>query len=107
MSMTIIIYKMAKQILIKPVITEKADALAENSNKYTFVVNRKANKIEIKKAVTDLYNVEVAKVNTMIMPGKAKTRNTRTAIIHGRTSGFKKAIVTLAEGETINFFGDI
>jgi large subunit ribosomal protein L23 len=98
---------MAKQILIKPVITEKADALAENSNKYTFIVARGANKVEIKKAVSELYNVEVAKVNTMVMPGKTKNRNTRTAIIRGRTSGFKKAIVTLAEGETINFFGDI
>lgn len=98
---------MAKQILIKPVITEKADMLAEESGKYTFIVNRHANKIEIKKAVADFYNVEVAKVNTMVMPGKTKNRNTRTAIIRGRTSGYKKAIVTLAEGETINFFGDI
>lgn len=98
---------MAKQILIKPVITEKADRLAEENGKYTFVVNRGANKIEIKKAVSELYNVEVAKVNTLTMPGKAKNRNTKTAVIRGRTSGFKKAIVTLAEGETINFFGDI
>ena len=98
---------MAKQILIKPVITEKADALAEDSGKYTFIVNKEANKIEIKKAVAELYNVEVSKVNTMIIPGKAKNRNTRTAIIRGRTSGYKKAVVTLADGETINFFGDI
>lgn len=98
---------MAKQILIKPVITEKADALAEDQNKYTFVVNKVANKIEIKKAVEDLYNVEVAKVNTMIMPSKSKNRNTKTSIIHGRVSGYKKAVITLAEGETINFFGDI
>lgn len=107
MPLTITTYKMAKQILIKPVITEKADRLAEENGKYTFVVNRDANKIEIKKAVAELYNVEVAKVNTMIIPGKVKNRNTRTAIIKGRTSGYKKAIVTLAEGETINFFGDI
>ena len=98
---------MAKQILIKPVITEKADALAEKLSKYTFVVNKDANKIEIKKAVEDLYNVEVAKVNTMIMPSKAKNRNTKSTIIRGRVSGFKKAVVSLAEGETINFFGDI
>ncbi|MEO1259639.1 MAG: 50S ribosomal protein L23 [Bacteroidota bacterium] len=98
---------MAKQILIKPVITEKADALAEKSNKYTFVVNKDANKIEIKKAVEDLYNVEVSKVNTMIMPSKAKNRNTKSSIIRGRVSGFKKAVISLAEGETINFFGDI
>lgn len=105
--MTVTNYKMAKQILIKPVITEKADRLAEENGKYTFVVNRNANKIEIKKAVAELYNVEVAKVNTMVMPGKAKVRNTRSSIIRGRTAAYKKAIVTLAEGETINFFGDI
>lgn len=98
---------MAKQILIKPVITEKADGLAEKSGKYTFVVNRDANKIEIKKAVSDIYSVEVSKVNTMIMPSKARNRNTRRGFVKGRVSGFKKAIVTLAQGETINFFGDI
>ena len=98
---------MAKQILIKPVITEKADALSEKSGKYTFVVDRGANKIEIKKAVSELYSVEVAKVNTMIMPSKARNRNTKRGFIQGRVSGYKKAIVTLAEGETINFFGDI
>ena len=98
---------MAKQILIKPVITEKADMLAEKRSKYTFVVNKDANKIEIKKAVEDLYNVEVAKVNTLIMPSKAKNRNTKSTVIKGRVSGFKKAVVSLAEGETINFFGDI
>ena len=71
------------------------------------MVNKDANKIEIKKAVEDLYNVEVAKVNTLIMPSKAKNRNTKSTIIRGRVSGFKKAVVSLAEGETINFFGDI
>jgi len=98
---------MAKQILIKPVITEKADALSDKLGKYTFVVNKDANKIEIKKAIAELYNVEVAKVNTMIMPGKAKNRNTKAGVIKGRVSGFKKAVVTLVPGETINFFGDI
>ncbi|MEZ4931647.1 MAG: 50S ribosomal protein L23 [Saprospiraceae bacterium] len=98
---------MAKQILIKPVITEKADALSEKQGKYTFVVNKDANKIEIKKAIADLYNVEVAKVNTMIMPSKARNRNTKSTVIKGRVSGFKKAVITLAAGETINFFGDI
>ena len=98
---------MAKQILIKPVITEKADALSEKRGKYTFVVNKDANKIEIKKAIADLYNVEVAKVNTLVMPSKAKNRNTKKSMIRGRVSSFKKAVITLAEGETINFFGDI
>ena len=98
---------MAKQILIKPVITEKADSLSEKRNQYTFVVNKSANKIEIGKAVADMYNVEVKSVNTMVMPAKAKNRNTRRGIIRGRVSSYKKAIVTLADGETINFFGDL
>ncbi len=98
---------MAKQILIKPIITEKSDRLSEKRGQYTFMVNKDANKIEIKNAVKELYNVEVEAVNTMIMPGKAKNRNTRRGVIRGRVSSFKKAVVTVAEGETINFFGDI
>lgn len=98
---------MAKQILIKPVITEKADKLSEKKGQYSFVVNKDANKIEIRKAVSDMYGVEVTSVNTMIMPAKTKNRNTRRGAIRGRVSSFKKAVVTLAEGETINFFGDI
>jgi large subunit ribosomal protein L23 len=98
---------MAKKIIIKPVITEKADSLTEKRGQYSFVVNKDANKIEIKNAVRDLYNVEVAAVNTMIMPTKAKNRNTRRGVIRGRVSSYKKAVVTLAQGETINYFGDI
>ncbi len=98
---------MAKQILIKPVITEKADTLSENRNQYTFVVHKNANKIEIKKAVAEMYNVEVKSVNTLVMPAKAKNRNTRRGVIRGRVSSYKKAVVTLADGETINFFGDL
>jgi large subunit ribosomal protein L23 len=98
---------MAKQILIKPIITEKSDRLSEKRGQYTFMVNKDANKIEIKNAVKELYNVEVEAVNTMIMPGKAKNRNTRRGVIRGRVSSYKKAVVTVAEGETINFFGDI
>jgi large subunit ribosomal protein L23 len=98
---------MAKQILIKPIITEKADALSEDRGQYSFVVNKNANKVEIKKAVSSIYNVEVASVNTMIMPAKTKSRNTRRGVIRGRVSSYKKAVVTLANGETINFFGDI
>ncbi len=98
---------MAKQILIKPVITEKADKLSGDRNQYTFVVNRNANKIEIRKAVAKMYNVEVKSVNTMVMPAKAKNRNTRRGMIKGRVSSFKKAVVTLADGESINFFSDL
>ncbi len=80
--------------------------LSEKSSRYTFVVNKDANKIEIKKAVAETYNVEVKAVNTMIMPSKSKSRNSRRTAIRGRVSSFKKAIVTLAEGETINFYGE-
>ncbi|MCB0617792.1 MAG: 50S ribosomal protein L23 [Saprospiraceae bacterium] len=98
---------MAKQILIKPLITEKADSLSEKRNQYTFVVAKKANKVEIRKAVEAMYNVAVESVNTVIMPGKTKNRNTRSGIIKGRVSSYKKAIVTLSQGEEIDFFGDI
>ena len=98
---------MAKQILVKPLITEKTENLSENLTQYSFVVNRKANKIEIRKAVEDNYNVTVESVNTMIMPGKAKVRNTRSGLQRGLKPAYKKAVVTLSEGEEIDFFGDI
>lgn len=98
---------MAKTILIKPIITEKAESLSENNNQYSFVVERRANKIEIKLAVESMYNVSVASVNTMVMPAKAKSRNTRSGVIKGYISPYKKAIVKLADGEEIDFFGDI
>ncbi len=98
---------MAKTILIKPIITEKAENLSENLGQYSFVVERTANKIEIRKAIEDLYNVNVTSVNTAVMPGKAKVRNTRAGLQRGRVSAFKKAVVKLAEGEEIDFFGDI
>jgi large subunit ribosomal protein L23 len=98
---------MAKGILIKPIISEKAELLSESKNQYSFVVNKKANKVEVRKAVEEMYSVTVASVNTMIMPAKAKNRNTRSGLIKGRVSSFKKAIITLSEGEEIDFFGDI
>jgi large subunit ribosomal protein L23 len=98
---------MDKTILIKPIITEKAEALSESQNKYSFVVNKKANKIEIKKAVEDMYSVNVDAVNTLIMPSKSRVRNTKSGLQKGRVSSFKKAIITLAPGEEIDFFGDI
>ncbi len=98
---------MAKQILIKPIISEKSETLSGDLNQYSFVVNRKSNKIEIRKAVEEMYSVNVASVNTMIMPGKAKTRNTKSGVLKGRISAYKKAIVKLSEGEEIDFFGDI
>jgi len=98
---------MAKTILIKPIITEKAEGLSENLNQYSFVVNRKCSKIEIRNAVQQMYDVKVASVNTAVMPAKAKNRNTRSGLIKGHVSSYKKAMVTLAEGFEIDFFGDI
>ncbi|GAB4315469.1 MAG: 50S ribosomal protein L23 [Bacteroidales bacterium] len=95
------------EILIKPVITEKMTAMGEAMNRYAFVVHRDANKIEIKKAVEDYYGVSVVAVNTMNYSGKEKSRYTKAGVISGRTNSYKKAIVTLAEGETIDFYSNI
>ncbi|MEL7021476.1 MAG: 50S ribosomal protein L23 [Bacteroidota bacterium] len=96
-----------QQILIKPIITEKSDRLTQADNQYSFVVNRKANKIEIKNAIAEMYNVQVKSVNTMVMPGKTKTRNMRSGFSRGITPSFKKAVITLVEGEEIDFFGEL
>ena len=98
---------MAKTILVKPIITEKSDMLSEKLGRYTFLVNKKANKIEIKKAVEEMYSVSVEAVNTIIMPAKMKTRNSRAGVLKGTKSSYKKAIVKLADGEEIDYFGDI
>ncbi len=98
---------MAKTILIKPIITEKAEMLSDKRNQYSFLVDKGANKIEIKKAVEGMYQVSVESVNTLVMPGKEKNRSTRSGLIRGRKPSFKKAVVTLAAGEEIDFFGDI
>ena len=98
---------MAKTILIKPLITEKAETLSTKGGQYSFVVNKGANKIEIKKEVERMYQVTVESVNTLVMPGKQKNRSTRSGMLRGRKPSFKKAIVTLSTGEEIDFFGDI
>lgn len=98
---------MAKTILIRPIITEKADLLSERLQKYSFIVDKKANKIEIAKAVEARYSVNVESVNTVVMPGKQKSRMTKTGILKGQIPAYKKAIVTLVEGEEIDLFGDI
>jgi large subunit ribosomal protein L23 len=94
-------------IILKPVITEKMTGLGENLNRYGFIVARKANKLQIKQAVEELYGVEVESVNTMTIKGKNKSRYTKTGIISGKTASYKKAIITLAEGETIDFYSNI
>lgn len=93
-------------ILIKPLVTEKVSALNEKG-KYGFVVNRKANKVEIRKAIEKTYGVTVESVNTMLYAGKDKTKYTKSKVIAGRTSAYKKAIITVAEGEVIDFYGGI
>ena len=94
-------------IIKKPVITEKMTAISEKLNRYAFIVDKRANKLQIKKAVEDLYGVKVAAVNTMNYEGKSKSRYTKSGVITGKASDTKKAIVTLAEGETIDFFSNI
>ena len=95
------------EIIIKPIITEKMTQLGEELNRYGFIVNKRANKLQIKKAINDLYGVEVVDVNTMIYSGKNKSRFTKAGVISGRTNTVKKAIVTLAEGEKIDFYSNI
>jgi len=81
--------------------------LSEKRNQYGFIVNRKANKIEIRKAIEDQYNVAVTSINTMVYAGKSKKRFTKSAILDGRTNHFKKAIVTVADGDVIDFYANI
>jgi len=94
-------------ILVKPLITEKMTDQAERFNRYGFVVDRRATKPQIKKAVESLYNVTVDSVNTMVYGGKMKSRYTKGGIITGKTVSYKKAIVTLVEGESIDFYSNI
>lgn len=93
-------------ILKKPLVTEKVSALNEKG-KYGFIVDADANKVEIKKAVERQYNVNVEKVNTMNVMGKFKTRYTKAGVLSGRRPNYKKAIVTLAEGEVIDFYSNV
>ena len=94
-------------ILIKPIITEKATNDSELNNRYTFSVNTKANKVEIKKAVEAAYGVSVEKVRTINVRPDRKTRHTKTGIQNGKTNAVKKAIVQLAEGETIDLYANM
>jgi large subunit ribosomal protein L23 len=91
-------------ILIKPVLSEKANKQAEKMNRYTFIVDRKANKLEIKKAVESFYGVQVEEVNTSVVPSKLKAKYTKAGFIVGRKPAKKKAIVTVAAGELIDIY---
>lgn len=92
-------------VLIKPILSEKANKLSEKQNRYSFVVDRKANKLEIKKAIEQFYGVQVSNVNTIVVPSKAKSKYTKAGFVSGRKPAKKKAIVTVAEGETIDIYG--
>jgi large subunit ribosomal protein L23 len=95
-------------IIVKPIITEKMTAVTEKfPNRYGFIVNRDANKIEIKNAIKELYGKEAVSVNTMNYLGKTKSRYTKAGFISGKENAYKKAVVTLAEGETIDFYSNI
>ena len=96
------------RVIIKPIITEKMTAITEKKpNRYGFRVAPDANKLEIKKAIEETYRVSVDSVNTMNYSGKLKSRYTKSGVISGRQDAFKKAIVTLQEGEVIDFFSNI
>ena len=94
-------------IIIKPVITEKMTEQSDIFNRFAFVVEKSANKIEIKKAVEETYDVTVESVRTMVCIGKKRTRGTKSGVISGRTKTYKKAIVSLSEGDTIDFYSNI
>ena len=94
--------------IIKPLVTEKMSRLTEKRNNvYGFIVRPEANKLQIKAEVEALYNVSVVAVNTMRYAGKSKSRYTKAGMVRGRTTGFKKAVVTLKDGDTIDFYSNI
>jgi large subunit ribosomal protein L23 len=94
-------------VLVKPILTEKANSQQDKLRRYAFRVDRKANKLEIKKAVEDFYGVTVVDVNTSVVPGKNKTRFTKAGYVQGRKPAYKKAMITVAEGETIDLYAAI
>jgi len=95
-------------VILKPVVTEKMTTINEKfSNRVAFIVDKRANKIQIKQSVKELYGVNVADVNTMNYSGKNKSRYTKRGYITGRTNAVKKAVITLAAGEVIDFYSNI
>lgn len=96
-----------ENIILKPVLTEKMTQLGEKLNRYAFKVDRKANKLQIREAVEQMYGVVVTDVNTMNYMGKDKQRYTKAGLLRGRSNHFKKAVVTLKEGDTIDFYDNI
>ena len=95
------------EILIKPLVTEKVTILGDKLNRYGFIVDRRANKLQIKSAVEQMYGVTVVDVNTVNYHGKRKSRYTKAGLLTGRTNHFKKAFVTLAGEDKIDFYSNI
>ena len=95
------------EIMIKPIVTEKATQLTERRNQYTFRVSTDANKYQIKSLVEKLYGVKVVCVNTAIVRGKNKSRWTKSGLLRGKTAAYKKAYITVGEGQTIDIFSNI
>ena len=95
------------EILKKPLLTEKVAQLTEKLNRYAFIVDPRANKIQIKAAIEKMYGVNITDVNTMRYVGKLKSRNTKAGAVSGRAAAFKKAIITLKDGEVIDFYSNI
>ena len=95
------------EVLIKTIVSEKSNQLTEKRRTYAFRVHRRANKLEIKKAVEQFYGVTVEDVNTLVVPGKNKIRYTKKAFVKGQKPSFKKAMVTVAEGENIDLYSSI
>jgi len=98
---------MATAIILKPVISEKSQQLSTGRNQFTFVVEKTASKYQIREAIQSMFDVKVERVNTLRMPAKLKRRFTKRGLQHGRRNAYKKAIVTLPEGETIDFYGEL
>ena len=94
-------------ITIKPIVTEKATTLTEKLNRYTFRVSPEANKYQIKSLVEKLYGVKVVNVNTAVVRSKNRSRWTKSGLLRGKTSAWKKAFVTIEEGKTIDFYSNI
>jgi large subunit ribosomal protein L23 len=95
------------EILRKPLLTEKVAQLTEKLNRYAFIVDPRANKIQIKAAIEQMYGVNITDVNTMRYVGKLKSRNTKAGAVSGRAASYKKAIITLKDGEVIDFYSNI
>jgi large subunit ribosomal protein L23 len=94
-------------ILLRPIVTEKMTKQGETLNRYGFIVDKRADKLQIKAAIEKMYEIKIESVNTMRYAGKTKVRFTKTGVQKGKTNSYKKAIVTLVKGEVIDFYSNI